>query len=94
MQLNVSLGPTALKLFEYYSLVFLCLTAPSQKKGLKQQSNLSFAKGQQDTEIQGNSNNLRAIGPKSRFSCAHQLKTRQQKTKQEQKTQDQKNVNK
>ena len=34
LQLRV-LGPTALKLFEYSSLVFLCLSAPSHKIGLK-----------------------------------------------------------
>ena len=42
-QLSV-LGPTTLKLFEYNSLVFLCLSAPSHKIGFKtekpQQENL------------------------------------------------------
>ena len=31
MQVNVGLGPNALELFEYYSLVLLCPSAPSHK---------------------------------------------------------------
>ena len=32
---KVGLSPNALNLFDSYSLVFLCLSAPSQKKGFK-----------------------------------------------------------
>ena len=42
MQLNVGLGPNALKLFEYYSLVFLCLSAPSHKDCFKPESLKQF----------------------------------------------------
>ena len=35
VQMNIGLGPNALKLFEYFSLVFLCLSEPLNKKGFK-----------------------------------------------------------
>ena len=38
VQLNVGLGPTTLKLFESDPLVFLCLSAPSQRYGFKPQN--------------------------------------------------------
>ena len=50
MQLNVGLGSNALRQFEYYSLVFVCLSAPSHKEGfiplsLKRKSSYSFMVG-------------------------------------------------
>ena len=38
VQLNMGLVPIALKFFEYNSLVFLCLSVPSEKRGFKPQS--------------------------------------------------------
>ena len=44
VQLNVGLGPNALKLFEYFSLVFLCLKAPSHEKSVNYGLNFPLAK--------------------------------------------------
>ena len=92
LQLSV-LGPTALKLLEYSSLVFLCLSALSHKIGFKTEKQTYLVRRRTKTQKYTRElylNNLRAVGPRHA-----QLKTKQ-KRKQDNKTRhrDQNKVNK
>ena len=89
LQLSV-LGPAALRLFEYSSLVFLCLAEPSHKKVAFLKTFLCEGAVRHRNTRELYSNNLRAVGPKNA-----QLKTKQNR-KQDNKTRhgDQNKVNK
>ena len=97
VQLKEGLGPNALKLFEYYFLVFLCLSAPSHSKiqtakfekkilpkDLRFESFLREGALRHRNTRELYSNNLRAFGPKPTFSCTHQFEcVTEQKTRKE-----------
>ena len=95
VQINVSLDPTALKFFTYYSLLFLCLSAPSYKKGftpLPMALRFETFLVRRSTKTQKYNgvipNNLRLFGPKPTFSCTHQFEGETElQTRQENKTQ-------